>query len=50
MNVREQIAQAGKAPVLGWCDQRRKGFPVNLRKTDIRKTWQAVQKVQEKQK
>jgi len=50
MNARQQLEQAGRAPVLGWCDQRIKGFPVNLRKTDIRKTWQAVQKVQEKQK
>jgi hypothetical protein len=50
MTARQQIEQAGRAPVLGWCDQRRKGHPVNLTKTDIRKTWAAVQKVQEKQK
>lgn len=50
MNVREQIAQAGKAPILGWCDQRRKGYPVNLKHTDIAKTWKVVQRLQEKQK
>jgi hypothetical protein len=50
MNARQVLEQAGKAPVLGWCDRRAKGHPINLRKTDIRKTWQAVQKVQEKQK
>jgi len=45
MTTREQLEKAGKAPVLGWCDRRRKGFPVNLKHTDIKNTWRIVQKL-----
>lgn len=50
MNARQLIEQAGRAPVLGWCDQRRKGYPVNLKHTDIVKTWKTVQKLTKEQK
>lgn len=50
MNARQQLEQAGRAPVLGWCDQRRKGYPVNLKHTDIQRTWKTVQKLTKEQK
>jgi hypothetical protein len=50
MTARQLLEQAGKAPVLGWCDQRRKGHPVNLKHTDIVKTWKTVQRLTEKKR
>ena len=45
MSTRRLLEEQGRAPVLGWCDQRRKGCPVSLTKTDVKKTWQTVLKV-----
>lgn len=50
MTTRQMIEQAGRAPVLGWCDQRRKGYPVNLKHTDIQRTWKTVQKLTKERK
>ena len=50
MTARQMIEQAGRAPVLGWCDQRRKGYPVNLKHTDIQRTCKTVQKLTKERK
>jgi hypothetical protein len=40
MSVREQIEKAGRAPVLGWAQDRQ----IDLRSTDVRKTWERVRR------
>jgi hypothetical protein len=40
VSVREQIEQAGRAPVLGWAQNRR----VDLKHTDVRKTWDRIRR------
>lgn len=44
MKLKERIESEGRAPVLGWCDNRK--VPVNLYKTDIKQTWRLVQEFQ----
>lgn len=40
LTARERIEQEGRAPVLGWAQDRK----IDLRKTDIRKTFKAVER------
>jgi hypothetical protein len=42
MNIKKQLEEQGKAPTLGWIDNRKPGCGVNLRSTDIRATWSAA--------
>ena len=44
MTPRQLIESQGRKPVLGWIDQRRK--PVDLRVTDIKRTWAAVKRLE----
>lgn len=41
MTAKEQMEQAGRAPILGWAQDRK----IDLRRTDIRKTIRKVQRV-----
>lgn len=50
MTTRQLLEQAGKAPVLGWCDKRLRGHPVNLKHTDVQRTWKVVQKLSKERK
>lgn len=49
MNNKQLIEEQGRAPVLGWIDNRAFGCPVNLRVTDVKETWRKA-KLREIQK
>ena len=44
LSARELIESRGRAPVLGWADNRSRRDPIDLLSTDIRKTFERVQR------
>ncbi len=44
--LKERLEAQGKAPVLGWADDRK--VPIDLSSTDVRKTWANVARVAKK--
>ena len=46
-NARVHLEALGKKPTLGWVDERKPG-EVNLRATDVRRTWERVRSLETK--
>lgn len=44
LSTKELIESRGRAPVLGWADNRSRRDPIDLLSTDIRKTFERVQR------
>jgi hypothetical protein len=44
-SAKELIESRGRAPVLGWAGSRNRRDPIDLQATDIRKTFERVQRV-----
>ena len=49
MDIKKQLEEQGKAPILGWIDNRRPGCGVNLRSTDIRATWSMALNIEDEE-
>jgi hypothetical protein len=47
VTVREQIENAGRAPLLGWIESRK---DIDVQKTDIRLTFRKVRRIMERNK